>query len=157
MTTGRKPLPAALRIMNGSKGPLPNNPEPPRFEAPPDPPPHLGPLAVQEWHRLAGPLVACGVLTVADTASFAAYCASYARWAEAEEKLRELGQIVKSANGFPIQNPHLVVANAALKQMHVYAAELGLTPSSRSRVTRQAPKPRDPFADFLAKKPKAKA
>ncbi len=34
----------------------------------------------------------------------------------------------------PIRNPALGIANEALKEMRAYAAELGLTPSSRARV-----------------------
>ncbi len=156
---GRKPTPIALRVLTGNPGkrPLPENPSPELFEETPAPPPHLGPLAVAEWERLSGSLVAVGILTTADYASFAAYCQSYGRWAEAESQVAALGLVVKSANGFPIANPYLAVANSALKTLHVFAAELGLTPSSRSRVKKESPAAKDPFADFLKSKRKGGA
>lgn len=159
MATGRKPTPVALKLLRGNPGrrPIPSNPEPPKFTTTPQAPAHLSDAARAEWDRLAGPLIEIGLITTADVACFAAYCESFARWSEAEIQLRQQGTIVKSANGFPIQSPYLSVINSALKQMHVYAAELGLTPSSRSRVTKEAPAKADPFADFLKKSGKKKA
>lgn len=74
------------------------------------------------------------VVTVADRAALAAYCQAWGRWVEAEQQLAQHGTIVKSPNGFPIQNPYLAVANKALQQMHKLLVEFGLTPSARSRV-----------------------
>ena len=50
-------------------------------------PPHLSAVARKEWRRLATPLYAAGILTLADRAAFAAYCQAWARWVEAEAQL----------------------------------------------------------------------
>lgn len=97
-------------------------------------PDHLDPEASVEWTRLAAELHALGILTRIDRAVLAAYCQTWSRWCAAERKVTEQGTIVKSPNGYPIINPYLSVANEALRQLRAFATELGLSPSSRSRV-----------------------
>ena len=46
-----------------------------------------------------------GVLTVIDRAVLAAYCQSYGRWVEAEEKLAETPTIFKTPSGYVQQSP----------------------------------------------------
>jgi P27 family predicted phage terminase small subunit len=75
-----------------------------------------------------------GVLTEIDGDALAAYCAAYARWADAEQHLNEDGPIVKSPTGYPIQNPYLAIANKALEQMDARLAKFGMTPADRTRV-----------------------
>jgi P27 family predicted phage terminase small subunit len=76
-----------------------------------------------------------GLLTSADHALLEAYCVTYARWLDAEAKVREFGMIVKSPNkGFPMSSPYLHVANGAMEQLRKLAVEFGLSPSSRSRI-----------------------
>ena len=50
-------------------------------------PEHLSPAAQAEWRRLAQSLQQDGLLTQVDRAALAAYCQSYGRWVEAEQKL----------------------------------------------------------------------
>jgi P27 family predicted phage terminase small subunit len=84
-------------------------------------------------------LMPAGLLTVVDGDQLALYCVAYARWAEAEKQVAEGGTVVKSPNGYPIQNPYLAIANAAMKQMHAYLAKLGCNPCDRSRVHASPP------------------
>jgi P27 family predicted phage terminase small subunit len=44
------------------------------------------------------------------------------------------GLMVRSAKGNAVPNPLVWVANAAMRDMVKYAAEFGMTPSSRSRI-----------------------
>ncbi|MCU4654489.1 phage terminase small subunit P27 family [Roseibacterium sp. SDUM158016] len=97
-------------------------------------PPHLGDVAKAEWRRLAKPMHDAGVLTIADRAAFAAYCQAYARWVEAEEKLKETPMLLKTPSGYVQQSPWLSIANKQLELMGRFMAELGLTPSARSRL-----------------------
>ena len=137
---GRKPLPTALRRANGNPGKRGYNPaEPKPPEGLPDCPPHLGEEAREEWHRLAKVLHGMGVLTVVDRAALAAYCQSWARWVEAEERLRDSPVLLKTPSGYVQQNPWLSIANKQLELMGRYMVELGLTPASRSRVNVLAP------------------
>ncbi len=133
---GRKPQPTALRRANGNPGKRGyNHGEPVPPEGLPDCPPHLSEEARAEWHRLAQSLYDMGVLTTVDRGALAAYCQSWARWVEAEEKLRETPALIKTPSGYVQQNPWLSVSNKQLELMGRYMAELGLTPASRSRVT----------------------
>ena len=101
-------------------------------------PPHLSHAAQKEWRRLATPLWRMGVLTVWDRAALAAYCQAYGRWVQAEEKLAETPVLIKAPSGYVQQSPWLTVANKQLELMGRYMAELGLTPSSRARVSVRA-------------------
>jgi P27 family predicted phage terminase small subunit len=95
-------------------------------------------------------LLPLGLLAKIDRPALAAYCTLWGRYVEAEIELRKSGAIVKDpSSGYPIQNPYLNIANAALKQMRAFLVEFGLTPSSRSRVKVTKPEKKDPFQAFL--------
>lgn len=119
---GRKPRP-------GSNADAPVPPD-----ALPRCPGHLSRVAAKEWRRLARPLHDMGVLSTTDRAALAAYCQTYARWVEAEERLKETPVLIKSPSGYPQQSPWLSIANKQLEIMGRYMAELGLTPSARARL-----------------------
>ena len=107
-TKGRKPLPTALKVLEGDrgKGRRPINkdePTPPQNNI--KCPDWLMPEAKKEWKRLAPSLIAMGILTDHDMEAFAGYCQAYARWREAEEFLSQHGTIFKTPavmyNRFP--------------------------------------------------------
>lgn len=129
---GRKPTPSALR--GGRREHEPNPPV-----ALPRCPDHLTPVARKEWRRLAKPLFDMGVLSTTDRGAFAAYCQSYARWVEAELKLRETPLLLKTPSGYVQQSPWLSIANKQLELMGRYMTELGLTPAARTRIAAQDP------------------
>jgi len=135
---GRKPKPKAMKILAGTFREDRANPhEPVAPAAVPDCPLHLSDDARQEWFRVCGVLAKMGILSEHYRTPLAMYCAAYARWANAEKEVREGGEIVKSPNGYPIQNPYLAVANKAMEQMIKLAPEFGMSPSSLSRVHSQ--------------------
>ena len=74
-----------------------------------------------------------------DRAALAAYCQSYGRWVEAERKLKETPILLKTPAGYVQTSPWLTIANKERELMARYMAELGLTPSSRSRLSVQIP------------------
>ena len=51
-------------------------------------PPELGPIAREEWDKVAPHLVAAGRLKPLDRSSHAVYCAAYATWLEASQTAR---------------------------------------------------------------------
>src|SRR5690242_76093 len=79
-------------------------------------PAHLNTAARAEWDRMTRLLHPAGLLTSIDTDQLALYCTAYARWAEAERQIAEAGTVIKSPNGFAIQNPYLAIANKAMDQ-----------------------------------------
>lgn len=132
---GRKPKPTRLKVIEGNPGRRPLNAVEPRIApAVPTPPEHLAPSALEEWHRLAPTLARAGILTHLDRAALGAYCAAYGTFTEAEAALRENGPVVTGYRGSQVVSPYIRVRDRALELMARFAAELGLTPSSRSRI-----------------------
>lgn len=74
-------------------------------------------------------------MTEIDRAVFAAYCVEYSRWVAAVDQLAQTTLLVKTANDNFMQNPYLAIANKAEARMATLAAEFGMTPSARSKVT----------------------
>lgn len=133
--TGRRPKPTAVRRMEGNRGKRAwNHDEPQPPDGIPRCPAHLAPGARTEWRRVARSLHAMGVLTLIDRAALAAYCQTYAKWVEAEQKLKETPPLLKTPSGYVQQSPWVAIANKQLELMGRYMTELGMTPASRSRV-----------------------
>lgn len=132
---GRRPLPTSWKVMTGNPGkrPLPDA-EPQAAVELPEPPTDLDEEALEEWKRVGELLVRNKIITALDRTALEAYCRLYSRWRKAERKVQELGEVVKSPSGYPIQNPYLGVASRALDQLRSYLIEFGLTPAARSKV-----------------------
>ena len=76
-------------------------------------------------------------MTVVDRAVLIAYCEKFAQWRALEAAAAGQDFIIKAPSGYPIPNPAIGMANRALALMLKTAAELGITPSSRSRIAVQ--------------------
>ena len=133
---GRPPKPTALKVLEGNPGKRPLHKE---AELPPlkslRPPAWLMPDAKKEWRRLAPALQAQGLLTAGDTTAFAGYCQAYARWKEAEEWITLRGSVMVTPSGYRQQVPQVSIAANSLKTMQSLAAEFGLTPAARARIS----------------------
>jgi P27 family predicted phage terminase small subunit len=157
-TTGPRPKPIKLRILEGNRShrPIPKNAPEPSQEMP-FPPSHLDIYALEEWNRVAGGLNAMGVLTGIDQGTLAAYCGSYSRWRKAEEELAELAKqpgskgalVMKTISGNYIQNPLIGISNKAAGDMVRYAVEFGMTPSARARLAMEPDRQRKGKFDGL--------
>jgi P27 family predicted phage terminase small subunit len=149
---GRKPVPTALRIIRGNPGKRRLNTNEPKPRAcVPECPDHLDDEAKREWKRITPELLAAGLLTAVDRAALAAYCQSWSRWVKLERKVRGNGEVLWDPQGekfYP--NPHLGALNKALRQMHEFLSEFGMTPASRVRLGSPTAVPAaDPFEEFL--------
>lgn len=134
---GRRPIPTELKILRGNPGHKPLNhdePKPARPDRVPPAPGYLSKEAKKEWRRVAGILHTTKILTEADLTALGAYCVIFARWLEAESKIKEQGFITKTVNGNDIQNPYLAIANRAQADLLKWSIEFGLTPSARVRL-----------------------
>lgn len=163
MTRGRKPKPSALKIITGQDRAdrMPKNEPMPVtiMQGLPQPPEHLDDYALEKWHDICGALFRCGILTEVDADGLSMYCQAYGRWRKAEEAIQQMaranpasgGLIIKTSNGNIIQNPMVGTANTAMRDAMKYAAEYGLTPSSRVRLGIEADKAqdRDPAAQYF--------
>lgn len=138
---GRKPTPAAVKTARKNPGHRPIKPEVKAKPGRPTCPRLISGPAKTEWTRICGEMEAMGTLATADRAAIAMYCQAWGRWLTAEEKVKELGEIVAAPKTkTPMQNPWLAVANKAREQMAKILPELGLTPASRTRIHIAAPK-----------------
>lgn len=136
---GRKPQPTALRVLRGNPGRRQINASEPIHEplstACPDD--LADPVARAEWDRIAPLLVIRGQVTTVDRGTLMGYCLKYAQWQALEAEARKHPFIVRSPSNYPIPNPAIGMANKAFGLMLKAAAELGITPSARSRVSVQ--------------------
>jgi len=141
---GRKPKPTALKLIQGNPGRRPLNGHEPKPPAKmPTCPSHLSPTAKTEWKRLAHVLSEIGLLTLIDRTVLAGYCQAYGRWVEAERKLQETPTLLKTPAGYIQTSPWLAISNKQMELMVKYMSELGLTPSSRARLSVNVPSEED--------------
>lgn len=160
MRRGRKPTPTARRRLEGNPAHRPLNDAEPRLPAPVagdfDPaPPELArhPHGATEWNRLAPMLRQAGQITPADRSALLALCIEWDRYLTAMNEVHKLGLVVQTKSGYPMANPFLLVATKALAGCNRLWPELGLTPSSRARLSATpplTPGDADPFAEFDA-------
>jgi P27 family predicted phage terminase small subunit len=152
---GRKPKPTAQKKLAGNPGKRKLNasePEIPTTSAMFDSPPEellTDSVARDEWMRSAPMLRDRKVVTDAERGALIALCQQWSIYQQAVQKWGTMGMVVKSPSGYPIVNPYMGIANKALANCLKLWSELGLTPSSRSRVqTVQTPDDADAFAEF---------
>lgn len=115
------------------------------------PPPELDdmPGAQSEWSRLAPMLRRCHQVTDADRGALIALCIEWDRYLEARKQAHP--RVLKTRSGYSTPNPWLSIQTKALAACLKLWPELGLTPSSRSRVktTGDGPGPGgDAFDEF---------
>jgi P27 family predicted phage terminase small subunit len=152
---GRKRKPTILHLLEGGSKkthrPMPiGEPMPPAFI--PKCPRHLDKEARKEWRRMARELEPLGLLTGLDKAIFASYCQAWSTWVFATEKVREKGLVVMASTGTPMLNPYFPIINKANEQMVKALVEIGMSPSSRSRVKVDNPKPKSKIESFRMSK-----
>jgi P27 family predicted phage terminase small subunit len=126
-------------------------------KGPPKVPPFLMREARKEWRARCGELYAAGLITKLDRSALAAYAQAFGRWERAERMLAELAEASPSSGGLttvsaavnPMMHPLLIIARQAQGDMMRYAAEIGLTPSARSRIN-ATPEEIDPNDKYFA-------
>lgn len=152
---GRPPKSTALKLLDGTRPDRINFAEPPRVEGRPTPPATLGPVALAEWNRVVEDLERLGVLSLSDRPTLALYCQHYARWVEAEEHIKKLGMVSSTAAGGAKINPYIQISKDSAKEALRIAQLFGLSPSDRSRLKTEAPKPKtDALTEFLNRRKK---
>jgi P27 family predicted phage terminase small subunit len=127
---GQKPKPYALKEAEGFLGHRPHNPGvdlPEEDFASPMP---LPAAAKKEWDRITE---IAYWLRPSDAACLADRCLCWARLQEAEKLVKQRGMFIETERGLRA-NPGINVAKGYRKDLKTYDAELGLTPSSRTRV-----------------------
>lgn len=128
---GRPPKPSTIRHRNEQDAFLQT---PAKL---PPAPRHLTPAERQVWWRVGAELIAARLITQIDLDALAAYARAHVRWVEAHAQLRDADPVIMTANGSVKTNPLYQVADKAQQQMLELMRELGLTPSSRTKLPKR--------------------
>ena len=136
--------PTHLKLLRGNPGKrrIDPEPQPAIAQMAPDAPAYLTGYAMDEWYRVADELHGLKLLSVLDVHALAAYCSAYSMWRTAVETMHMLadrdpvmhGLIIKTSAGAAMQNPLILTARQAARDMVNYASEFGMTPIARSRL-----------------------
>lgn len=131
---GRKPKPTQLKVVTGTfRKDRANMREPKLSGDLADAPAHLLDAERDVW-RYAIANAPKGLLKKLDLSVLEAWVGAYVLREEAKQKVAIAGQVVKSPSGYPIVNPYLSNMNKQTLIMLKAAAEMGFTPTSRSRI-----------------------
>lgn len=137
MPSGRKPIPSATKRLRGNPGKRTVNHLEPAFEvAIPDMPDVFDgdEDAINEWRRVTQQLAAKQVITDVDLAIVMLYCQNFADWKKHRKALRNEADFLQTDKGYTYPNPRIGLINTLGEKLAKYAAELGITPSSRTKV-----------------------
>jgi P27 family predicted phage terminase small subunit len=88
--------------------------------------------AKAEWQRVMPDLTKRRILTSADLGGLESYCIAIGQVRETERLISKEGHVVETARG-PRAHPAVRIQSDAMTRARLLAAELGLTPVSRSR------------------------
>lgn len=103
--------------------------------------------AKREWKRVVPILVERRILTTADLGSLENYCVAIGSVRQMERQLQRDGHVIE-VDGAMKRHPAVGIQSDAMTRARLLAAELGLTPVSRSRPAVRGETPGDDL-DFL--------
>jgi P27 family predicted phage terminase small subunit len=132
---GRRPTPTHLKQIQGNPGKRPIS----ELEPIPEGELHAAPTWMSDSQREGWAYAITnspnGLLKKLDSSVLAIWVVAEDLHRQAAEKIDQFGLLTKSPNaGLPLQSPYLAILNKQAQIMLKSAAELGFTPSSRTRV-----------------------
>ncbi len=130
---GRKPKPPEVREAEGNREKRPIRRGLKIDPVAPEPPPILEGPAREHWDYLVPLLSKIRAIGQVDLGILTAVCLTWETIVTCKEAVKRLGATNETPNGFIQSRPEAVRLDRALKQYQTFAAELGLTPSSRVR------------------------
>ena len=145
---GRKPKPTHLKILEGKDSFIPSTEPVPVGDL--ESAPEWMSADQQTAWQYAIENSPSGLLKLLDKSVLTAWVIAEDLHRQAVQEVNRRGLIVKSpVKGEPMQNPWLAIANRQAQLMMKAAAELGFTPSSRSRVSvTEGDNEQNPFTQF---------
>jgi P27 family predicted phage terminase small subunit len=150
---GAKPKPTHLKLLEGNPGRRPLNrkePVPKGYLS--DPPEWMSDSQRAGWNY-AIEHAPNGLLKKLDSSVLVVWVVAEDLHRQATIAVEKFGLITKSPKaGEPMQNPYLPIINRQAQIMMKAAAELGFTPSSRSRVEVDAPDGEEDQAEAFFKR-----
>jgi P27 family predicted phage terminase small subunit len=154
---GRKPKATAEKEASGAYRKNPqrrNKTEPKPVRGRPVKPEHVESceVASAQWDELCSTLDAMNILTVADKSLLALYCQTYSEWSKLQHHVRENGCTIFNDKGNASQSAEAIQVHRYADRLLKMMSELGLTPSSRSRIkTPEQTEDEDPMAELLSR------
>ena len=106
-------------------------------------------VASRQWEWVCGQLDAMGILTVADLVLVELFCVTYSDFYLSWQRVRTEGTTVEGQRG-PVRNPVMLDYHKYKELLARLLAEMGLTPSSRTRLHANKDDEKDPFIEYLA-------
>jgi P27 family predicted phage terminase small subunit len=132
---GPKPVPTHLKVVRGERKDRINTNEPKPNSAEPKCPSWLSPDAKRVFKRTATQLRLMGILFEADIDLITAYANAVVNYQKATEVVDQDGILVEGRRDGLVSNPAVRIQRDAATLIRMLASELGLTPSSRSRLS----------------------
>jgi P27 family predicted phage terminase small subunit len=110
-------------------------------------------VAHAEWVRGIVPAIELGQITTADRTLAIAHCELWATWrSQLADASQHAHVIAAGPNKYPMPNPARVMANKTLLLLAKVDAELGLSPTARTRVQVSGRlQPGNPLDRFLSR------
>ena len=144
---GQKPLATAVKEANGTfvKNPKRRNKREPKAKpGKPKRPTSLAgdTIAIKKWNHVCKILAELNVLTKTDVEVIESYCLNESQMVASAEQMK--------IDGFGTRmNSSMSQWNRCMDRRIKLLAELGLTPSARSRLSAEPTDDKDPFLEFL--------
>ena len=143
MGKGRKKLPTAMKIMQGTlekSRVIENEMQVDLLSELPEAPDLLSEIGIAEWYKVTTQLFNLKMLHDVDQSLILAYCNEMSLYIESELELRENGRIdnFKNSNGDLVRSqakPLVKVKNDALANALKLAVQFGLTPVARTNIS----------------------
>lgn len=136
MQPGPKPLPTHLKIVKGIRADRINKEEPKAVKSKSIKAPiWLSDDAKKVWAVTTKELKNMGMLYKADTDIIVAYCNAVVNYRAATDIITKTGILVEGRRDGMVSNPACRVQRDSAMLIRQLASELGLTPSSRSRLS----------------------
>jgi P27 family predicted phage terminase small subunit len=151
---GRKPQATAIKEGNGAfvKDPQRKNHEEPRL---PMSEPECSeaikenPEAFAKWKQVIGWLTEMRVIASVDHDLIETYAMTYAEMMENTKLVQQEGHCIEGAKGLMVRNPRTVVLANQRATVLKMIAELGLSPSSRTRLKAAPQQEEDVFGELM--------
>lgn len=162
MVKGRKPLSNAIKEASGAfaKNPQRRNADEPKAKLGRPVCPDavaLDPTAKARWEWVCSQLESMNLLAVTDEGLIAGYCLDYSM-------MLSLWEVIKGGQVSDMDDKGRTKLKPEANQFHTYSdrllkreAELGLTPSSRSRLRAPQSEPEDEFTSWLKRRAERRA
>ena len=131
---GRKPKPAALRLLEGNPGRRPVRDEPQPRHGAPTRPRSLDVEARREWDRLAQEMSRLKLLTMLDAGLFTVYCVVWSHWVACERVISEQGMTQRSPRGNVSIRPEVRLSLRYAEQLRSITSDFGMNPTARTRL-----------------------